>query len=287
MKKIFSIATAALLIVNTVVAGEGDDDKKFRFGLKVTPTPAWLRSADPKVVDKNGIKFGFGFGLQTEFRITSTAHFITGIGGDFLGGKQVYKNGQGYVLTKDNAYIDSEKTDFGKGANGLNSSNNNGDKFYEIKTRSIKTTYITIPVLLKLMTKDISGFKYYGVFGGDIAIQTKFRCTDELNEINYNTASNTWETGGSVIVSDMRPSGDLIPFNVGLNVGLGFEYNLSGSTSFFLGVNYCRGFINQYQPTSEIMVDQIKTNMNMGTIPTKSKQSAMADAVQINIGMLF
>lgn len=287
MKKILPIVMAAVLISTALVAGEGDDDKKFRFGLKVTPTPAWLRSTDKKIVDKNGLKFGFGFGLQTEFRITSTAHFVTGIGGDFLGGKQIYKNGQGYVLTKDNAYTDSKNTDFGKGANGLYNSNNNGDKFYEIKTRSIKTTYITIPVLLKLMTKDISGMKYFGVFGGDIAIQTKFRCTDELTEITYNTTTNLWESGGSVTVSDMRPSGDLIPFNIGLNVGLGFEYNLSGSTSLFLGVNYCRGFINQYQGTSEIIVDQIKTNMNMGTIPAQSKQSAFADAVQINIGMLF
>ena len=285
MKKILPIVIAALLITTAVVAGEGDDEKKFRFGLKVTPTPAWLRSTDKKVVDKNGIKFGFG--LQTEFRITNTAHFVTGIGGDFLGGKQIYKNGQGYVLSKDNAYTDSKNTDFGKGVNGLYNSNNNGDKFYEIKTRSIKTTYITIPVLLKLMTKDISGMKYYGVFGGDIAIQTKFRCTDELTELVYNTATNLYESTGSVTVADMRPSGDLIPFNVGLNVGLGFEYNLSGSTSLFVGFNYCRGFINQYQGTSELMVDQIKTNINMGTIPTKSKQSAFADAVQINIGMLF
>lgn len=287
MKKILSIVTAALLITNVVKAGEGDDDKKFRFGLKVTPTPAWLRSTDTKIVDKNGLKFGFGFGLQTEFRITNTAHFVTGIGGDFLGGKQIYKNGQGYVLSKDNAYTDSEKTDFTKGTTGLYNSTNNGDKFYEIKTRSIKTTYVTIPVLLKLMTKDISGFRYYGVFGGDIAIQTKFRCTDELTELKYNTTTNLYEATGDVTVSDMRPTGDLIPFNVGLNVGLGFEYNLSGSTSLFVGFNYCRGFVNQYQPTSEIMVDQIKTSINTAVKPTRSKQSAMSDGVQINIGMLF
>lgn len=289
MKKILPIVMAALLITTALVAGEGDDEKKFRFGLKVTPTPAWLRSADKKVVDKNGIKFGFGFGLQTEFRITNTAHFVTGIGGDFLGGKQIYKNGQGYVLSKDNAYTDSEKTTFTNGPVTTYSDNivGNNDKFYEIKTRSIKTTYITIPVLLKLMTKDISGMKYFGVFGGDIAIQTKFRCTDELTELKFNTTTGLYEASGDVTVADMRPTGDLIPFNVGLNVGLGFEYNLSGSTSLFVSFNYCRGFVNQYQPTSEILVDQIKTNMNMGTKPTKSKQSAMADGVQINIGMLF
>ena len=289
MKKILSIVMAALLITTTLVAGEGDDDKKFRFGLKVTPTPAWLRSADKKVVDKNGIKFGFGFGLQTEFRITSTAHFVTGIGGDFLGGKQIYKNGQGLILSKDNAYTDSEKTNFANGALTTYTDNivGNNDKFYEIKTRSIKTSYITIPVLLKLMTKDISGMKYFGVFGGDIAIQTKFRCTDELTELKFNTTTGFYEASGDVTVTDMRPTGDLIPFNVGLNVGLGFEYNLSGSTSLFVSFNYCRGFVNQYQPTSEILVDQIKTNMNLGINPTKSKQSGMSDGVQINIGMLF
>jgi hypothetical protein len=289
MKKIFAIVTASLLLTSAVFAGEGDDDKKFRFGLKVTPTPTWLRSTDTKVVDKNGIKFGFGFGLQTEFRITNTAHFVTGIGGDFLGGKQIYKNGQGYILTKDNAYTDSEKTNFTNGPINTYSNNlsGNNDKFYEIKTRSIKATYITIPVLLKLMTKDISGFKYFGMFGGNIAIQTKFRCTDELTELKFNPATGLYETSGDVTVADMRPSGDLIPFNVGLNVGLGFEYNLSGSTSLFVGFNYCRGFINQYQGNSEILVDQIKTNINAGSKAPVSKQSAFSDGVQINIGMLF
>lgn len=287
MKKIFSLAVASLLITNVMLADD-DADKKFRFGLKVTPTPTWLRSQDKKIVDNNGMKFGFGFGLQTEFRINSTASFVTGIGGDFLGGKQIYKNGQGYVLSKDNAYTESDNTDYMKGPTGLYNSTNNGDKFYEIKTRTVKMTYITIPVLLKLMTKDISGFKYFGEFGGNIAVQTKYRCTDELTELTYNTTTNLYETTGSFTVSDMRPKGDLIPFNIGLNVGLGFEYNLSGSTSFFFSANYCRGFINQYQPTSDIMVDKIKDQINFGTgKAVKSKQSAFSDGVQLNIGFLF
>ena len=84
-----------------------------------------------------GAKFGFGFGLQTEFRINSTASFVTGIGGDFLGGKQSYKNGQGYVLNKDGAYTDSKETDFNQGTTGLYNSTNNGDNFYELKSRSV------------------------------------------------------------------------------------------------------------------------------------------------------
>jgi hypothetical protein len=286
MKKILLIVSSTLLLANTFVA-QDDADKKFRFGLRISPTPTWLRSTDTKLVDKGSTKFGFGFGLQMEFRINSTASFVTGIGGDFLGGKQTYKNGQGYVLDKDNQYVDSKDFDFKKGAALIYAANlNDGNKLYELKSRSVKATYVTIPVLLKLMTKDISGFKYFGMFGGNIAIQTKFRATDEINELKYD-GSNSYISNGSSTITDMKPSGDLVPINVGLNVGLGAEYNLSGSTSFFLSINYLRGFINQYQGSSDIMVDKIAENVNKASAPAKSKQSALSDGIQINIGMLF
>lgn len=286
MKKILLIVSSTLLLANTIIA-QDDADKKFRFGLRVSPTPTWLRSTDTKSVEKGSAKFGFGFGLQTEFRINSTASFVTGIGGDFLGGKQNYKIGQGYILSKDGEYTDSKDTKFAQSPTGLNSSNTTSNKFYEIKSRSVKASYVTIPILLKLMTKDISGFKYFGLFGGNIAIQTKFRASDEITELNYNIITKQYETGATTTITDMRPTGDLVPVNVGLNVGLGAEYNLSGSTSVFLTINYLRGFINQYQGTSDIMVDQLKDNINAGIQPNKSKQSAFSDGIQINIGLLF
>ena len=287
MKKILLIVSSTLLLANVTFA-QDDADKKFRFGLRVSPTPTWLRSTDTKLVEKGGTKFGFGFGLQMEFRINSTASFVTGIGGDFLGGKQTYKNGQGYALDKDNQYVDSKDFDFAQGpALTYSSSLTSGNKLYELKSRNVKATYVTIPVLLKLMTKDISGFKYFGAFGGNIAIQTKFRATDEISELKYDAVSNSYASNGSSTITDMRPSGDLIPLNIGLNVGIGAEYNLSGSTSVFLSINYLRGFINQYQGTSDIIVDKVVENVNKATAPTKSKQSAISDGVQINVGILF
>lgn len=287
MKKILLLVSSTLLLANSFFAQEASD-KKFRFGLRVTPTPTWLRSTDTKVVGGGGAKFGFGFGLQTEFRINSTASFVTGIGGDFLGGKQNYKNGQGYVLTKNGEYTESEKTNFEGGATNVFLNNTNNDKFYVLKTRSVKTTYVTIPILLKLMTKDISGFKYFGMFGGNIAVQTKYRASDEIMELTYDpSGTGSYIDGPTTTITDMKPKGDLIPINIGLNVGLGLEYNLAGSTSVFLSINYLRGFINQYQSSSEIIVDKIKENINTNTKPSRSKQSAFSDGIQINIGVLF
>jgi opacity protein-like surface antigen len=289
MKKILLFVAVALVTSGALMS---QDDKKLRFGLRVAPTPTWLRSNDSKVIEKSGTKFGFGFGLQIEIRINSTAAFVTGIGGDFMGGKQSYKNGQGYVLNKDNAYTDSKDTKWGTDPQALynasqNPTSGNGDKLFEIKSRSIKTTYVTLPILLKLMTKDIGGFKYFGMFGGNLSVMTKFKAEDEIVELKYNSVSNIYETGGTSSITDMRPSGDLIPFNLGLNVGLGLEYNLSGSTSAFVSINYLRGFINQYQGTSDIIVDKLKENVNTNNVPPRSKQSAFVDGIQINIGMLF
>jgi hypothetical protein len=290
MKKILVLVSSTILLANALVAQDAAD-KNVRFGLRVSPTPTWLRSNDLKNIDNGGTKFGFGFGLQLEFKINSTASFVTGISGDFLGGTQTYKTGQGYALSKDNStYIASKDLDFSKDANGINSSNSNGYNFYELKSRSVKATYITIPVLLKLMTKDISGFKYFGMFGGNIAIQTKYRAADNVSVLTYNDASGVKayeSTNTTVTITDMRPSGDIIPVNVALNVGLGFEYNISGSTSLFVSVNYIRGFINQYTPTSSYITDNIKTNMNNKGGTPNSKQSALSDGVQINVGVLF
>ena len=287
MKKILVLVSSTILLVNTLVSQEASN-KKLRFGLKVTPTPTWLRSNDTKIIDNGGTKFGFGFGLQLEFRINSTASFVTGIGGDFLGGTQTYKTGQGYALSKDNStYIDSKDLDFSKDAQGINSSNTTGYNFYELKSRSVKATYITIPVLLKLMTKDISGFKYFGMFGGNIAVQTKYRASDNVTQLIFNTSTNLYDEAGTSTISDMRPPGDIVPINLALNVGIGAEYNISGSTSLFLSVNYIRGFINQYTATSSSMINDIRTNINTKGGTTVSKQSALSDGVQINIGVLF
>ena len=177
MKKILLIVSSTLLLANSFMAqdSKSDSDKKVRFGLKISPTPTWLRSNDAKAAEKAGAKFGFGFGLQAEFRINSTASFVTGIGGDFLGGKQNYKS-QGVILDANGNYVKFDEAKFGSDESSIdNYMTKEGYTFLELQSRSVKTTYVTIPLLLKLMTKEISGVKYFGVFGGNLAFNPKLK----------------------------------------------------------------------------------------------------------------
>src|ERR1700740_3355 len=91
MKKLLLVASGILFISRSLTAQEDPNfDKKFRFGLRVAAQPTWLSSNDNNT-KKNGVGFGTGFGLVTEFKLSDIIHFSTGIGGDFETGKLSYR----------------------------------------------------------------------------------------------------------------------------------------------------------------------------------------------------
>ena len=166
MKKILLLVSSTLLLANSFFAQESDDDKKFRLGLKVAAQPTWFSSKDNNTT-RSSTGFGFGFGLAMEFRLSKTAYFVTGIGGDFESGGIKYKYeplavtpyAVGYVLNGSNEIKELKD---GTTATDLVQA---GDVQYNgLYERKIKTTHVTIPLALKMMTKEIGGFKYFGVF---------------------------------------------------------------------------------------------------------------------------
>ncbi|MDF2453743.1 MAG: hypothetical protein K0S26_3247 [Bacteroidota bacterium] len=244
MKKILLIVSSTLLLANSFLAQDTDDDKKFRLGLKVAAQPTWFSSKESSA-SKLGAGFGFGFGLVTEFRLSKTAQFVTGIGGDFESGSIKYK----YEPLSSSAYVVSYLTDnsgnLKEMKDGVNSADviQAGDVSYGgITERKIKTTHVTIPILLKMMTKEMGGFKYFGMFGGELGIRIKARANDRYTASGTSTGYTL--NSGTNENLNINKDGSLIPLRVGMNVGLGAEYRLSGSTSVFLSINYFRSFTN-------------------------------------------
>jgi hypothetical protein len=277
MKKIFSLLLLSCILFNVARAQE-EEDKNVRFGMKVAAIPTWLRSNDKKLYANGNPKFGFGFGLMLEFKITNVVKFATGIGGEFLGGEQVYKSDYGYILNGNDFYAVSQ-SDY------LTDYSNTSKNYYVLKSRKIKTTYVTLPVALKMMTKAYSGMRFFGSFGGDIALLTRAKANDEV--LDYK-AANSAKTN-----SDMNIYKETIPVRVNLNVGIGMEYNISGSTSLMVSVNYMRSFLNLYRNESKyISKDFEKQTSNYiisGANPgvAGAKQGAFVDGIAINVGVLF
>lgn len=289
MKKILLIVSSTLLLANSFLAQDSDDDKKFRLGLKVAAQPTWFSSKENSA-SKLGTGFGFGFGLVTEFRLSKTASFVTGIGGDFENGSIKYKLDTVSASPYSVGYFTNASGDLIELKDGVNANNviTLGDSYYSgITERKIKTTYVTIPVALKMMTKEIAGFKYFGMFGGEIGIRVKARATDKY-AYGFSTSNFSQPPhAGTNSNLNINKDGSLIPIRVGMNVGLGAEYRLSGSTSAFISVNYFRSFTNLMRKESKYMVYDANTD-SQGTMTWfRVKQNLLMNAIRINVGVMF
>lgn len=288
MKKILLLVSSTVLLTNTFFAQDSEFDKKFRLGLRVAAQPTWFSSKD-NGASKLGTGFGFGFGLVTEFRLSEIVHFGTGIGGDFESGSIKYK----YDPTNASApYSVSYFTDNTNNIKELKDDNNGssflaGDVFYSgVTERKIKTTHVTIPLTLKLLTKELSGFKYFGVFGADLGIRIKARAEDKYTN-SFTVGNPVAGAGGTNSNVNISKDASLIPIRFGLNVGAGAEYRLAGSTSVFLSINYFRSFTNLMRNESKYMVSGSSSNVNGNTDYFQIKQGLLMNAIRINVGVLF
>jgi len=122
-----------------------------------------------------------------------------------------------------------------------------------------KIQSVAIPLTLRMRTKEIGYLKYYGQFGfsPQIIINSSADVTDGL----------TGET-----VEDKNMKDRVASFDLALVVGIGIEYNLSGTTNFIIGVSYHNGFIDMLKGTS---------------YDKDIEKNASTNQIALNLGVLF
>lgn len=293
MKKLLLSLSAITLITLSVKAQNPNFDKKFRFGLRITPQPTWFNSISDKNNIPNGAKFGFGFGLNMEFRLSDIVSFQTGIGGDLEGGKYKFKYEPGiyqatYLMNENSEFVTPNGT-----TDGINNKAYKGNTAYVLKDRSVKTTWITIPLLLKLSTKEfMDAMKIYGMFGAEIGINVGAKATDtyyQTGKFDYNKAGDSLVfTSVPGIDSqsdiDIRKEMSKFPVRTCFNAGLGAEYRLSGSTAVFFNVNYFMALWNQMKKDSDYTFYKTEPSTGKSTMIT---QKLKTSGIRISVGIMF
>lgn len=266
---------------------EAEFDKKFRFGIRATPQPTWYKS-DNNNSKGAGATFGFGFGLIMEFRLSKIIHFSTGIGGDFEGGYISYRNDNDFninaILTSEGEYVESKDGKF-----TTEQQLANGNTQYILKERRVKTTFVTIPLMLKMMTDEYSGARYFANAGLELGIRAKTQAKDSYVSGIRSTVSGTNTTTAFVGEEELTKSdinigkdASLAPLRLGMNLGLGMEYRLGGSTSLLFSANYFQSFTNLMRKDSKYLVKATVPN-----VVDPLNQGLFMRAVRINIGLLF
>ncbi|MCX7728739.1 MAG: outer membrane beta-barrel protein [Bacteroidia bacterium] len=284
MKK-FIVSALLLSAAHFITAQDSNFDKKFRFGVRIAPQPTWIKSKD-KNTTGGGMNFGFGFGLITEFKLSDIVHFYTGIGGDFENGTITYKNDPANNYSV--GYYTDNNQELIELSNNMDTAtlfNKNNTGYGGITQRKIKTTYVTIPLTLKMMTQEYSGFRYFAQFGADLGIRTKVIANDDYSLIVKKGVTSS--VNGTVSDLDIKKDASLIPIRLGLNVGLGTEYRIAGTTSLMFSINYFSSFTNLMRSTSKYVATNGQIDSNGKMQFTYLKQNLIQNAIRINIGILF
>lgn len=272
-------------------------DRKFRFGLKITPQACWLSSNNDNAKN-GGTVMGFGFGLMLDFKLSQLIHFSTGIGGEFDGGFIKYK----YVSDVNNYFsanmvVDKEHN-LVEAKDGLKSNEYelaNGNTQLIMNDRRYKSTYVTIPILLKMMTQEYSGLRYVFLFGGEMGIRAGLKGNDTYVSGIKTTSTGTSVTSAFLKEADLEKKninlakeGTLLPFRFGMNLGFGVDYRIAGSTSLFISANYFQSFTNLVRKDSKYLTKGAdNTYDSNGWSFANFNQGHFARAVRLNIGIMF
>lgn len=282
MKKTLIIG---LTLFGYTVAKAQDDDKNFRFGLRVMPSINWLKIDDQKRFSKGGANMKFGYGLMTEFKLAGAAWLSTGFQVDYDGGKVAYNtatnNSIQYQSVAGYLYNDTDGFMEAKNIDGADAATLARYKQYLLTKRQYKSTYLTIPLNLRLKTKEIGYITYYGSIGVLANIHLKTKVDDEA--LSYNSTSGTFSD--KITNENLDVSKDMAFTKFGFNIGGGIEFNLSGSTSIIAGLNFIQGFSNYVRGTSKYNVDLPKTDANGSTVALDQK--FVTQGIALTLGVLF
>lgn len=272
MKKILLFSFIYLLgnIGFSQIDNSENNAKNIRFGLKANLSIDWMKAENQKKFTSDGSGLGLGWGAQLEYRLNKTLSVVTGFGLQTAKGKIDYLGGTSsdslyYILNKDEEFQTFDTANF------------TGNEVYLLRNRSYKINYITIPVLLKMKTKEIGYFTYYGQFGLNLGFKTKAKVTD-------NVSSTTSNTDSEVEIKDLDLNSGASFARAGLIVGGGAEYNISGSTAIFFDLTYNYFFSNAVSKSDKYLGAY---DIDESTLYKKVNQKFIPGSVALTVGILF
>ncbi len=152
MKKNFIIAALMLFVSLTASA----QYKPFNFGLKFGPNMQWAGSST-KTVKNDKVKAGFNLGFVAEFYFVENYAIETGINLDFLRNRYIYEEAR---MVPDRI-------------TGLNIDSITGEV-----NRTMRGTYVEIPVMLKMRTNEFGDWRFFGEIGASIGVRCKVSAKD-------------------------------------------------------------------------------------------------------------
>ena len=220
------------------------ESRKVKFGLYGQGSLCWLTPEEQKLYSRGDYGLGYGWGLDTELNLNNNTSLRTGLNfSTFTAGINYYDSD--LALKHETFYLLDATENFVSWDDGL--LNDSNKYIYQLYNRKYTVNYVNIPFVLKLKTNEIGYLTYFGEFGATIGLKTKSTVEDDSKLF-------TWDSTASTL-SALEPSTRSIDninidkgtqtVRLGLTIGAGAEYSLSGNTALFFQLNWNYFIFNQ------------------------------------------
>jgi hypothetical protein len=154
MKKLLCLLAAVFMITGSSSAQE---DKGFRFGLRLDPMLSWYKPDNEKKFENLGTGLGFGWGLHLEFRLSDVASFYSTFGLQYDKGRLSFLP-QGST-TADSVYYrlnaDDEFVEWQSSSVNGNGTSDTSTSLFLLRERVYSVNYAMIGFGVKMKTKEI------------------------------------------------------------------------------------------------------------------------------------
>ena len=290
MKKYIVGLFSILLTLN--VSAQDDETSNFRFGILGLGSVDWLVPDNDKKFTSGGVGLGYGWGLQTEFKLNAKTSLRTGISMMTSSGSLNYADNNisfdsaCYVLNVDEEFVEWDN------AFDQNNDLSAGNQMYLLKSRSMKMSYVNIPLALKMKTNEIGYLTWFAEFGANFGFNTKTRTNDICDYVDYDPVTSefslTSAPGGlssDVAKENLNLDRGTQPVKTGILIGIGGEFNFSGSTSLFFAGHFNYDISNAI--TTEKREDFLRTrNIYSGDFENVGAKSTFRN-IRLTVGIIF
>lgn len=234
MKKLISLTILFTGISFSVFA-------QIKLGIKISPQITYFNS-ESKNISTNGASINMPYGLMVDYHFTENYAVATEFSIASYSGNVTAKN---VTAERGGVFFPSQ------------------DVSYDYTAR-----YISIPILLKMRTKEIGYFRYFAEFGLDnnflIKSAADVSCSAfSLDNVNVNKPD---KEDAFSISSFRKLDDDISFFRESLIVGIGLQYNVFGNTLLTGGLRY---------------------NNSFTSFTAEKEWSAKSHCIALNIGVLF
>jgi hypothetical protein len=207
--------TKILLLVGLLSLGiSGFAQSDIRFGITANPSLVWVKP-DNTQISGDGVRFGFNFGLVVDY---------------VFGNDERYSINSGLSIMLAGAKIMSTDT-------ALN----------QVHELTAKVNYLELPVSIKLRSNEVGYLTFYGQLGltPQFAVRSRADYTQKEESGTVITDINNIKLRDIPFYPNNIDK--VRPFNLGLLVEAGMEYDITENTVLVGGLYFNAGFLDMFK----------------------------------------